>query len=119
MALRIKMRNAEAFDEAVRREYIRVHEDGHLEWMLGSKTLLAYFLGRLFAGDMAKYSRRKHAMTWQWGDGAFPAKMLNALFGTTTLKNLRQNRENFEPPRDFQVIDNLFDMMEEATWGKL
>ena len=106
--LRLKMRNSEAFDKAVEAGYINVQDDGSLKWTLGSQTLLAYFMGRLFCGDYGQYSRRKHAMIWQRGKGVFPAKALQALFEMKSLKRMRLKRVNEVLPENFQLIDSLF-----------
>ncbi len=102
------MLNSRAFEEAVSLGYIRPTTDGRLVWTLGSKTLLAYFLGRLFCGDHGRYSERKRCMMWQLGSGTFPAKALHALFGLNTLFDLRRNRAEFSLPEHFQMVDRLF-----------
>lgn len=107
-ALRKAMLHARAFDEAVAKGYIQMTDDGHLEWMLGNATLLAYFLGRLFSGDCSKYSKAKCGMLWVKGKKTFPATELQLLFGEKTLRKLRQQREGRSLPVNFELIDKLF-----------
>lgn len=102
------MLNAHAFDMAVELRYIQLADDGHLLWMLGSNTLLAYFLGRLFCGDYSRFSQRKGCCLWLTGDGVFPAADLQALFRINSLKDLRRKRKNLMSPENFQLVDNLF-----------
>ncbi len=113
--LRLKMRNTEAFDKAVEAGYINVQDDGSLKWTLGSETLLAYFMGRLFCGDFGQYSRRKNVMIWQRGNGMFPAKTLQTLFEMKSLKRIRLKRDKMPLPENFQLIDSLFLKSQEVT----
>ena len=106
--LRLKMRNEEAFNRAVDAGYVNVQDDGSLKWTLGSETLLAYFLGRLFCGDFGQYSRRRRAMIWQRGKGVFPAESLQAIFNMKSLKRIRLKRDKMPLPENFQLIDSLF-----------
>lgn len=99
---------ASAFDMAVEEGYIKMKMDGHLEWMLGSSTLLAYFLGRLFAGDCSRYSNARGGKVWLTGKRTFPAKELQDLFGQKTLRKLRHNRDGRLLPEHFELVDELF-----------
>jgi len=108
LVLQKTMLHAEAFDAAVAKGYIVLKEDGHLAWMLGSSTLLAYFLGRLFAGDYGRYSKVKDGMLWLRGKKAFPATELQQLFGEPSLRKLRQNREGRSLPENYELVDELF-----------
>jgi len=108
LTLRKAMLHARAFDAAVAKGYIQMTDDGHLAWMLGSTTLLAYFLGRLFSGDYGKYSRCKKGTLWVRGEKTFPATKLQQLFGEKTLRKLRENREGRFLPENFELIDKLF-----------
>jgi len=109
LPLRETMLHAEAFDAAIAKGYIEMTEDGHLAWMLGSTTLLAYFLGRLFSGDYGKYSKGKKGTLWVRGKKPFPATELQQLFGESSLRKLRENREGRLLPEHFEVIDKLFE----------
>jgi len=108
LVLRKTMLHGEAFDAAVEKGYIVMTEDGHLAWMLGSSTLLAYFLGRLFSGDYGRYSKVKDGKVWLRGKKAFPATELQELFGEPSLRKLRQNREGRLLPENYELVDLLF-----------
>lgn len=83
-------------------------EDGCLVWKLENKTLLAYFLGRLICGDKPVYIKRKGTCIWKQGNIDFPFLIVKLVFGLTTLKRLRRQRENRTVPENSQLIDNLF-----------
>lgn len=102
------MRHAEAFDEAVRRGYIRQVEENYLLWTLGSESLLAFMLGKLFCDDITAYSPRKRKVVWQRGQGIFPATELQRIFRMKSLKRLRLKREFASPPASYQLIEELF-----------
>jgi len=107
--LQITMLNAQAFEGAMNKGYIVIAEDGeHLEWTLGNKTLLAYFCGKMWCGDIGVYSARKKCMLWQCGKGAFPADALKHVFNTNVLATSRCRRKNMPLPQHFELIDNLF-----------
>jgi len=106
--LRLTMLNEKAFDKAVEQGYIEVREDGTMEWMLESKTLLAYFCGRIWCGDYGKYSRRVGSTLWQLGDGVFPSARLERLFSVSLLRQTRNKRKNLALPEYHQLIDILF-----------
>ncbi len=101
--------NKAAFEKAVAKGYIinKEGEERKLTWQL-SKTLLAYFCGRLFAGDYLQYSRRQEKYLWMKGKGKFPAKPLGDTFGEKTLKQLRQKRFLKPAPDDYELIEELF-----------
>ena len=94
-------------DNAINLGYIRPVKDGHYQWLLGSETLLSYFLGKLFCGDFGEYSSRKKAMVWRRGDAPFPAKVLNELFGVKSLKRLRIKREWCVLPEGYEKVERL------------
>ena len=106
--LQVLMLNDSAFDMAVKEGYIQMTDDGHLTWMLGNNTLLAYFLGRLFCGDRAYFSRGRGVGIWQKGEKGFPGAELQRLFGVNTLKQLRQKRCSRPLPEHYELIDKLF-----------
>lgn len=101
--------NKAAFEKAVEEGYIinKEGEERKLTWQL-SKTLLAYFCGRLFAGDYLQYSRRQKKYLWMKGKGKFPAKPLGDIFGIDDLKQLRQKRLSKAAPDNYTFIDDFF-----------
>lgn len=113
-ALRQAMLDERAFEQAFAKGYIEVADKGQLCWRLDSNTLLAYFLGRLFCGDSAKWSRRKEQGMWMQGERAFPASALSRVFGVKHLKELRKNRLFSSLPQHHTWIDQLF----EGTCGE-
>ena len=104
--VRVNM-NFEVLERAVRSGLITV-EDGHLQWMSGNNTLLAYFCGKMWCGDKGQYCRRKSRHVWIWGNGSFPAAALNRLFDVTTLKQTRARRRNLPLPDCWEIVDNLW-----------
>ena len=101
--------NKAAFEKAVEKGYIinKEGEEGKLTWQL-SKTLLAYFCGRLFAADYLRYSKSQKKYLWMKGEGKFPAKPLGDIFGIDDLKQLRQKRLLKGAPDDKELIEELF-----------
>lgn len=103
--------NKAAFSKAVEEGYIINKEgeegEGTLTWQL-SKTLLAYFCGRLFAADYLRYSKSQKKYLWMKGKGKFPAIPLGDTFGEKTLKQLRKKRLSLPSPNDHEIIDGLF-----------
>lgn len=101
--------NKAAFEKAVEEGYIinKEGEEGKLTWQL-SKTLLAYFCGRLFAADYLRYSKSQEKYLWMKGEGKFPAKPLGDIFGIDDLKQLRQKRFLKPAPDDYELIEELF-----------
>lgn len=97
---------------AIRESYILVADDGHLQWQLESKTLLAYLCGRVWCGDSSAYFKRRDAHVWKHGKRHFPEHALEELFGVQGLRNLRRQRNLLPPPEGFELIDSLFDMEE-------
>ena len=108
LSAKLKDENKAAFQKAVEKGYI-INKEGErtLTWQL-SNTLLAYFCGRLFAGDYLLYSRRQSKFLWMKGKGKFPAKPLGDLFGIDDLKQLRQKRLLKGAPDDKELIEKLF-----------
>lgn len=96
-----------AMINAIQKGFV-VEKDDHLVWTLESDTLLAYFLGRLFCGDHPYYSTRKRESIWQHGSYDFPNSLAKALFNKTTLIKLRRQRKNCKVPKDFELVDVLF-----------
>lgn len=98
----------DALEVAITENVIGITPDGRLEWKLESKTLQAYFCGRMWCGDVAIYNKRSRTWRWRLGEGAFPEKDLCALFGVSGLRNLRGQRQLCTPPCGFELIDKLF-----------
>lgn len=99
---------------AINEKVIELTEDGKLRWLLESKTLHAYFCGRMWCGDEATYNRRRRTYAWKRGRRAFPTRDIQRLFGESGLRNLRYKRELRTPPEGFELIDSLFDTKKSA-----
>lgn len=99
---------------AVEEHVIELTEDGGLRWMPESKTLQAYFCGRMWCGDAAQ-RKRNGEYAWRRGKKDFPSRDLERLFGVRGLRNLRFKREYLTPPAGFELIDMLFERGESAT----
>lgn len=106
--LRINVR-ADVLQQALQEGLLTVADDGRWVWQLPSKTLLAYFCGRMWCGDMPLYSQRAQGYIWQEGQGRFPRKDLVALFGVNTLRLLRKQRFWALLPKGWEQVDKIFD----------
>lgn len=107
-ALQAMLKHPQALESAMAKGYILPCNDGHLQWQLGSKTLLSYFLGRLFCNDYPHASRTANRPIWRQGTFRFPDKMLSEIFGISNLRIYR-NRQNYcRLPLNHQLIDELF-----------
>lgn len=104
--LKHRVRNMAALERALQYGYIEQMAD-HWEWTAGSKTLLAYFAGRLLCDDYPKWSSGKGL--WMQGRGVFPDKELSELFGTSSLRTLRKNNFFSPLPQGHEMVDSLFD----------
>lgn len=82
--------------------------NGRLTWQGGSKTLLAYLCGRVWSGDYTRKHVREGSSSWMEGNRTFPGEALAEFFGVKNLKQLRNNRISFEPPKDCVLVDCLF-----------
>ncbi|MGN0047343.1 MAG: hypothetical protein ACI37U_00390 [Bacteroides sp.] len=112
LKLRARLR-VEVLARAVQAGLIGLCADGHLLWMGGNNTLLAYFCGKMWCGDRGRYSRRKQGHIWTMGNRTFPAAELNRLFGLTTLKQTRNRRKDRLLPQCWEVVDELW---QSALW---
>lgn len=108
MKLRAGVR-AEALRAALQEGLVTVSDDGRWQWQLESKTLLAYFCGRMWCGDTPLYSKHARGYIWQSGQGRFPRKDLVALFGVSTLRLLRKQRIWAPLPKGWEQVDKFFD----------
>ena len=105
----------DVMEAAIGANLIEITREGGLRWLSGNNTLLAYFCGKMWCGDYGWYSRRKGMWLWQMGKkGEFPAAALNRLFGITTLKQTRKRRENMPLPEFFEIVDDLFSLVESS-----
>lgn len=91
MKLRVGLR-VEVLCAAVEEGFLTVTAEGKLVWLLESKTLLAYFCGRMWCGDTPIYNKRVGGYVWVSGGARFPKKDLVALFGVGNLRTLREQR---------------------------
>lgn len=82
--------------------------DGTLTWNGGSKTLLAYFCGRLWCGDTLERDKVTRELYWKLGKKPFPKKKIEALFGTKGLRELRKQRDMMAPPQGFHCVEKCF-----------
>ena len=106
--LKCRVRDMGALDRALQCGYI-VRMADHWEWAAGSKTLLAYFMGRLLCGDCPKRNKATGEWLWHKGKGHFPDKGLSDLFGMGSLRSLRKNGFLSPLPQGHEMIDSLFD----------
>lgn len=94
--------------KAMEMGYVVCDGNGGATWMLGSKTLLAYFLGRLWALDFPRVNIGGGSPLWTKGTGIFPAKALERIFDEKNLKELRQGRLYNSVPEGHLNVDRLF-----------
>ena len=80
---------------------------GHLHGLMRSKTLLAYFIGRLWSGDEVKNDSVTHEPIWVLRS-SFPTKLVEDLFEEKGLRDLRKQRRNMPLPQGHELIDSLF-----------
>ena len=93
---------------------LKAVEAGLLEWMpsgmlhsrMASRTLLAYFVGRLWAYDEVGEDRVMHEKIWVQC-ACFPTKLVKQLFGEEGLRDLRKNRRNMPLPLGYEKIESL------------
>ena len=107
MRLRVGLR-VEVLWAALQEGYLCITDDGRWEWLLESKTLLAYFCGKMWCGDTAIYSKHVNGYIWQSGEQQFPKKDLMALFGVRNLRTLREQRYQALLPLGWQLVENVF-----------
>lgn len=114
MKLRVGMR-AEVLSAALQEGLLSAADEGHWLWLLPSKTLLAYFCGRIWCGDMALYNPRVKAYLWQGGNGRFPQKDLTGLFGVHNLRTLRGQRILEPLPAGWELVERIFEKNTKVT----
>ena len=106
--LKHRVRNMAALERALQYGYIVPMAD-HWEWTAGTKTLLAYFMGRLLCGDYPEMNRVTGRWRWHEGKGNFPDADLKELFGLGSLRSVRKNNIILRLPQGHEMIDSLFD----------
>lgn len=94
--------------EAIRKGLLRWSEHGRLTGNMGSKVLVAYFIGRLWANDEVRPCPITHEPTWKFG-GMFPNKLVENLFEEKGLRDLRKSRNGTNVPIHHEIIDDLLD----------
>ena len=108
MRVLVMAKDIEPLTRAMEMGYVVCDGNGGATWMLGSKTLLAYFLGRVWASDFPNVKRGGGTPVWTKGEGVFPAKALERIFDETNIKELRQGRLYSNVPDGYRIIDRLF-----------
>ena len=108
MRVLVMAEDIEPLTKAMEMGYVVCDGNGGATWMLGSKTLLAYFLGRVWASDFPNVKRGGGTPVWAKGKGVFPAKALERIFDETNIKELRQGRLYSNVPDGYRIIDRLF-----------
>lgn len=107
MKLRIGVR-AEVLSAALQEGLLSVDDEGHWHYMLENKTLLAYFCGRMWCGDTPVYSKCTRGYVWQEGEGCFPRKEVEKLFGVSNLRTLREQRYKRMLPVGWELVEKIF-----------
>ena len=93
--------------KAMEKGLLAMTPSGHLHGLMRSKTLLAYFIGRLWSGDEVKNDAVTHEPIWVLRS-SFPTKLLEDLFEEKGLRDLRKQRRNMPLPQGHELIDSLF-----------
>ena len=93
--------------KATEKGLLAMTPSGHLHGLMRSKTLLAYFIGRLWSGDEVKNDAVTHEPIWVLRS-SFPTKLVEDLFEEKGLRDLRKQRRNMPLPQGHELIDSLF-----------
>lgn len=93
--------------KAMEKGLLAMTPSGHLHGLMRSKTLLAYFIGRLWSGDEVKNDAVTHESIWVLRS-SFPTKLVEDLFEEKGLRDLRKQRRNMPLPQGHELIDSLF-----------
>lgn len=93
--------------KAMKKDLLAMTPSGHLHGLMRSKTLLAYFIGRLWSGDEVKNDAVTHEPIWVLRS-SFPTKLVEDLFEEKGLRDLRKQRRNMPLPQGHELIDSLF-----------
>lgn len=94
-------------DKALAKGLLAISEAGQLYGCMSSKTLVAYFIGRLWSGDEIYYDKVTKEPCWRTCL-CFPSKLANQLFEEKSLRDLRKNRRDMPLPKGHELIDELF-----------
>ena len=93
--------------KAMEKGLLAITPSRHLHGLMRSKTLLAYFIGRLWSGDEVKNDSVTHEPIWVLRS-SFPTKLVEDLFEEKGLRDLRKQRRNMPLPQGHKLIDSLF-----------
>ena len=93
--------------KAMEKGLLAMTPSGHLHGLMRSKTLLAYFIGRLWSVDEVKNDAVTHEPIWVLRS-SFPTKLVEDLFEEKGLRDLRKQRHNMPLPQGHELIDSLF-----------
>lgn len=93
--------------KAMEKGLLAITPSRHLHGLMRSKTLLAYFIGRLWSGDEVKNDAVTHEPIWVLRS-SFPTKLVEDLFEEKGLRDLRKQRRNMPLPQGHELIDSLF-----------
>lgn len=93
--------------KAMEKGLLAMTPSGHLHGLMRSKTLLAYFIGRLWSGDEVKNDAVTHEPILVLRS-SFPTKLVEDLFEEKGLRDLRKQRRNMPLPQGHELIDSLF-----------
>lgn len=93
--------------KAMEKGLLAMTPSGHLHGLMRSKTLLAYFIGRLWSGDEVKNDAVTHEPIWVLRS-SFPTKLVENLFEEKGLRDLRKQHRNMPLPQGHELIDSLF-----------
>ena len=93
--------------KAMEKGLLAMTPSGHLHGLMRSKTLLAYFIGRLWSGDEVKNDVVTHEPIWVLRS-SFPTKLVEDLFEEKGLRDLRKQRRNMPLPQGHELIDSLY-----------
>lgn len=93
--------------KAMEKGLLAMTPSGHLHELMRSKTLLAYFIGRLWSGDEVKNDAVTHEPIWVLRS-SFPTKLVEDLFEEKGLRDLRKQCRNMPLPQGHELIDSLF-----------
>lgn len=99
---------AEVLKAALQEGLLSVDDEGRWHYMLENKTLLAYFCGRMWCGDTPVYSKCTRGYVWQEGEGCFPRKEVEELFGVSNLRLVRKKRFMAQLPAGWELIEKIF-----------
>lgn len=107
LKLRISQ-HRKALDRAVHDGYLTFSPEGKLNFTFGSKSLMAYFWGRLLCGDSSYLQRKTLKWLWKPGKDLFPDQELAASTGLEGIGVLRRQRVGKALPSGWELIDEYF-----------